>query len=102
MRPHVVLTGLGLISSVGGDTESAARAFVSGARGLVELESALTAHLRARFAGLENDPDTARLVATVVLAEQIADLRANGVENFHFYTLNQSHLTYAACQGLRV
>jgi len=58
--------------------------------------------LRARFAGLENDPDTARLVATVVLAEQIADLRANGVENFHFYTLNQSHLTYAACQGLRV
>ncbi len=59
MRPHVVLTGLGLISSVGGDTESAARAFVSGARGLVELESALTAHLRARFAGLIRDPEVA-------------------------------------------
>lgn len=58
--------------------------------------------LRARFAGLETDHDTARLVATVVLAEQIADLRANGVEQFHFYTLNQSHMTYAACQGLRV
>lgn len=58
--------------------------------------------LRARFEGLENDPDTARLIATVVLAEQIADLRAHGVTQFHFYTLNQAHLTYAACQGLRV
>lgn len=58
--------------------------------------------LAARFEGLENDPDTARLVAAVVLAEQIADLRANGVDQFHFYTLNQAHLTYAACQGLRV
>lgn len=57
--------------------------------------------LRARFAGLEKDHDTARLIATVVLAEQIADLRAHGVTQFHFYTLNQSHLTYAACQGLR-
>lgn len=57
--------------------------------------------LRARFAGLEQDHDTARLIATVILAEQIADLRAHGVTRFHFYTLNQSHLTYAACQGLR-
>ncbi|HRC26727.1 MAG TPA: methylenetetrahydrofolate reductase [NAD(P)H] [Alphaproteobacteria bacterium] len=58
--------------------------------------------LAARFEGLENDHDTARLVAAVVLAEQIADLRANGVDHFHFYTLNQAHLTYAACQGLRM
>ncbi len=58
--------------------------------------------LRQRFEGLENNPETTHLVAAVALAEQIADLRANGVDQFHFYTLNQAPLTYAACQGLRI
>lgn len=65
MKAGVVITGLGLISCVGADTEAAARAFVSGACGLVELDPALTAHLRARYAGLVRDvAATARLMET--------------------------------------
>jgi methylenetetrahydrofolate reductase (NADPH) len=47
------------------------------------------------FEGLDDDPDTRRMVAAVVAAEQVRLLQANGVDEFHFYTLNRADLTYA-------
>ncbi|NKE44544.1 methylenetetrahydrofolate reductase [NAD(P)H] [Roseomonas frigidaquae] len=47
------------------------------------------------FEGLEEDADTRRMVAAVVAAEQVRLLQANGVDEFHFYTLNRADLTYA-------
>lgn len=47
------------------------------------------------FEGLDDDPETRRMVATVVAAEQVRLLQANGVDEFHFYTLNRPDLTYA-------
>jgi len=47
------------------------------------------------FEGLEEDADTRRLVAAVVAAEQVRLLQANGVDEFHFYTLNRPDLVYA-------
>lgn len=57
----------------------------------------------AHFDGLEDDPDTRRLVAASIVADQVLDLEANGVANFHFYTLNRAELVYATCHmlGLR-
>ena len=43
-------------------------------------------------------PDKA--VAESVAIEQCADLSANGVDAFHFYTLNRAALTYAICWRL--
>lgn len=59
--------------------------------------------LRHRFEGLSPDDDTHLMVAAAVLNEQLRDLKANGVEQFHFYTLNRAALTAAACHllGLR-
>jgi methylenetetrahydrofolate reductase (NADPH) len=59
--------------------------------------------LARQFDGLDDDPDTRRLVAASIVAEQILDLQANGVSEFHFYTLNRAELVYAACHmlGLR-
>ncbi|MEJ8571888.1 methylenetetrahydrofolate reductase [NAD(P)H] [Microbaculum marinum] len=59
--------------------------------------------LAERFEGLDDDPDTRRLVAATVVAEQVFDLAANGVDEFHFYTLNRAELVYATCHmlGLR-
>ncbi len=57
------------------------------------------AHL---FEGTENDPDTSRLVGAVVAAEQVRLLEANGVDEFHFYTLNRPDLTYAIAHILGV
>ena len=47
------------------------------------------------FEGLDEDVDTRRLVAATVAAEQVRILQANGVDEFHFYTLNRPDLTYA-------
>ena len=55
------------------------------------------------YDGLENDAETRRLIAASILAEQVQELRAEGFDQFHFYTLNQADLTFAACclLGLR-
>ena len=47
------------------------------------------------FEGLEDDIETRRMVAAVVAAEQVRLLQANGVDEFHFYTLNRPDLVYA-------
>ena len=54
------------------------------------------------FEGLDDDPETRRLVACTVAAEQVRKLQEHGVEEFHFYTLNRADLTYALCHILGV
>ncbi len=56
--------------------------------------------LRQRFDGLDDDPDTRRMIAANVAIEQVQRLRQHGVEEFHFYTLNRAELTYAICHAL--
>jgi methylenetetrahydrofolate reductase (NADPH) len=54
--------------------------------------------LTRAYAGLDDDVETRRIVASAVLAEQVQELRARGFSQVHFYTLNQANLTYAACR----
>ncbi|MEA3141673.1 MAG: methylenetetrahydrofolate reductase [Gammaproteobacteria bacterium] len=56
--------------------------------------------LHGRFDGLDDDPDTRRMIAANVAIEQVQRLRQHGVEEFHFYTLNRAELTYAICHAL--
>lgn len=56
--------------------------------------------LRERFHGLEDDPETRRLIAASVAIEQVQALVRHGVHDFHFYTLNRAELTYAICHAL--
>lgn len=58
--------------------------------------------LSERFAGLDEDPDTRRLIAASVAIEQVQELVRHGVQEFHFYTLNRAELTYAICHALGV
>lgn len=58
--------------------------------------------LQERFAGLDDDADTRRLIAASVAIEQVERLRREGVREFHFYTLNRAELTYAICHALGV
>ena len=53
--------------------------------------------LAGLYDGLETDADTRKLIAASILAEQVQELRAEGFDQFHFYTLNQADLTFAAC-----
>jgi methylenetetrahydrofolate reductase (NADPH) len=54
------------------------------------------------FQGLDEDPETRRLVAATVAAEQCRALAKGGVGDFHFYTLNRADLAYAICHILGV
>lgn len=54
------------------------------------------------LAGLDNDPQARDCVAANISAEICRILRQEGVENFHFYTLNRAHQTAAICRILGV
>jgi methylenetetrahydrofolate reductase (NADPH) len=66
--------------------------------------AAIPAWMAGHFDGLDDDPDTRRLVATSIAAEQCRRLQSNGVNEFHFYTLNRADLIVAICHllGVRV
>jgi methylenetetrahydrofolate reductase (NADPH) len=78
---------------------------VKGLRKMAEgCGATLPAWLIRLFDGLDDDPDTRRLVTAATTAQLCAQLAAEGVEDFHFYTLNRADLTLAICRilGVRV
>jgi methylenetetrahydrofolate reductase (NADPH) len=62
----------------------------------------IPAWMGAHFDGLDDDPETRRLVAASLAAEQCRRLHGNGVHEFHFYTLNRADLIVAICHLLGV
>ncbi len=54
------------------------------------------------FEGLDDDVETRRMVAAATTAEQVRILQANGIDEFHFYTLNRPDLVYAIARILGV
>ena len=58
--------------------------------------------LAAHFEGLDDDPETRKLIAASVAAEMCARLQEEGFQDFHFYTLNRADLVYAICRVLGV
>src|SRR5450631_4521799 len=56
--------------------------------------------LRQRFDGLDDDPETRRMIAAHVAIEQVHRLQEHGIEEFQFYTLNRAELTYAICHAM--
>ena len=58
--------------------------------------------LREWFAGLEEDTQTRQMIAASVAISQVRRLQAEGIEEFHIYTLNRSELAFAICHALGV
>jgi methylenetetrahydrofolate reductase (NADPH) len=48
-----------------------------------------------KFEGLDDDPETRKLVAATVAAGQVQKLAKHGVDTFHFYTMNRADLVFA-------
>jgi len=67
------------------------------ARMAAQAGAAVPDWLSRLYDGLDQDADTRKLIAATILAEQVEELRAEGFDQFHFYTLNQADLTFAAC-----
>ena len=64
--------------------------------------ASVPAWLARMFEGLDDDPETRRMVAATVAAEQVRLLQANGIDEFHFYTLNRPDLVFAIAHILGV
>ena len=58
--------------------------------------------LAEMFDGLDNDVETRRMIAATVAGDLCRRLQAEGVDQFHFYTLNRADLTFATCHLLGV
>lgn len=56
--------------------------------------------VRARFAAVGDEAEARARAAIDFGIEQVADLRARGVEDFHFYTMNRADLVTAICAAL--
>ena len=51
--------------------------------------------LAAKFDGLDDDAETRKLVAATVAAGQVQKLAKQGIDTFHFYTMNRADLVFA-------
>jgi methylenetetrahydrofolate reductase (NADPH) len=51
--------------------------------------------LAQKFEGLDDDPETRKLVAATVAAGQVQKLAKRGIDTFHFYTMNRADLVFA-------
>jgi len=58
--------------------------------------------LSTLFEGLDEEPTTRQLIAAHAAVSQAEDLGREGVEDFHFYTLNRADLSFAVCHALGV
>ena len=64
--------------------------------------SKVPAWLANLFDGLENDVETRRMIAATVAGDLCRRLHGEGVDQFHFYTLNRADLTFAICHLLGI
>jgi methylenetetrahydrofolate reductase (NADPH) len=64
--------------------------------------ASVPAWLHTLYERLDDDAESRKLVASAVLVEQVRELKAEGFDQFHFYTLNQAELTFAVCNILGI
>lgn len=62
--------------------------------------ASVPAWLAELFHGLDADPEQRQLVAAATACDLCEKLAAEGVDRFHFYTLNRPQLTAAICRRL--
>ena len=67
-----------------------------------ECGTSIPQKLHERFTGLDDDAETRKMIAASVAIEQVDALKKEGVNEFHFYTLNRAELTVAICHALGI
>jgi methylenetetrahydrofolate reductase (NADPH) len=56
--------------------------------------------IKKEFDGLDQDPAVQQFVGASIATDLVKKLKTEGVNEFHFYTLNKYELTYAVCKRL--
>jgi methylenetetrahydrofolate reductase (NADPH) len=60
------------------------------------------AWLHRRFEGLDDDDETRQMISANIAIDQVHQMQAEGINEFHFYTLNRAEQTYAICHALGI
>ncbi len=76
--------------------------FAAMARFAARCGASVPTWVAERFEGLEDDVETRSGIAAAIAVEQCQRLLREGVDSFHFYTLNRAELTLAICRMLDV
>ncbi|GAB2946794.1 methylenetetrahydrofolate reductase [Hafnia psychrotolerans] len=58
--------------------------------------------MTSMFEGLDDDPETRKMVGANIAMDMVKILSREGVKDFHFYTLNRAEMSYAICHTLGV
>ncbi|WP_431224528.1 methylenetetrahydrofolate reductase [Serratia sp. L9] len=58
--------------------------------------------MTSMFDGLDEDPETRKMVGANIAMDMVKILSREGVKDFHFYTLNRAEMSYAICHTLGV
>ena len=58
--------------------------------------------MNTMFDGLDNDPETRKLVGANIAMDMVKILSREGVKDFHVYTLTRAEMSYAMCHTLGV
>jgi len=66
-----------------------------------KCEATVPDFLHTMFSGGRSDQAEQQLLAMNVLTHQITKLHLNGIEHFHFYTLNELTLTSQTCRWMK-
>ena len=64
--------------------------------------TAIPARIASLYEGLDNDAETRDLVTAHVAAELCSRLAEQGVDHFHFYTMNRAGLSLSTCRLLGI
>jgi methylenetetrahydrofolate reductase (NADPH) len=64
--------------------------------------TSIPARIATLYDGLENDAETRDLVTAHIAAELCARLAEQGVDHFHFYTMNRAGLSLSTCRLLGI
>ncbi|WP_089617761.1 methylenetetrahydrofolate reductase [Escherichia coli] len=62
----------------------------------------IPAWMAQMFDGLDDDAETRKLVGANIAMDMVKILSREGVQDFHFYTLNRAEMSYAICHTLGV
>jgi methylenetetrahydrofolate reductase (NADPH) len=67
-----------------------------------QCATTIPARIAELYDGLENDAETRDLVTAHVAAELCNRLAEQGVDHFHFYTMNRAGLSLSTCRLLGI
>ena len=64
-----------------------------------KCRTTVPAWIEKEFEGSDDNPDIQKMIGSSIATDLVKKLQKEGVNEFHFYTLNKYELSYASVRG---